>query len=213
MASSQDLQIITVYAAGQTKGARSRIRVLAVLSLVVATVWLVQAGYPRRVLGYNTADRWLKSKLIAAGLSQSTDMMGDAEPDLRALLRVLQANPPSSDTMTDSAEQQAATQAFAQRMRVLLGSFYGWKAIAILAGSWLALAGLAGLTGRRVALTLHRQAAVLMIVSTIATVVGMYVAVRWGGMPPISDPLVYIKVAGVQSVYAWILLIVAPFVR
>ncbi len=213
MESSQDLQIITIYTAGKSKSARNRIRILAILSLVVATVWLVAAAYPKRVYGYNTVDRWVKGKLMLAALSQSTGTMGEAEPDLRTLLKPPPTTPEATDPEAAPADREAAARKYTQHMRVLVGGFYVWKAIAILAGGWLALAGIVGLTGRRVGVVLHRQAAVLIMLSTLATVVGILVAIKWGGMPPVDDVLIYVKIAAVQSAYAWILLIVTPFLR
>jgi hypothetical protein len=213
MASTQDLQIITIYTAGKSKGSRNRVRILASLSLAVAAVWLIQVSYPKRVLGYNTVDRWVKGKLMLAALSQSTGAMGEAEPDLRALLKPPPTTPEATDAEATPADQEAAARQYTQHMRVLVGGFYIWKAIAILAGGWLALAGLVGLTGHRVGVILQRQAAVLILLSTLATVVGILVAIKWGGMPRVNDVLIYVKIAAVQSAYAWILLIVTPFLR
>lgn len=55
--------------------------------------------------------------------------------------------------------------------------------------------------------TLLRQSAGLMILSSAASVGAIEIAIRWGGMPPDADWALYAKVGGIQSSYAWLLLI------
>jgi hypothetical protein len=62
------------------------------------------------------------------------------------------------------------------------------------------------------ALRMQKQAAVLILLSTLASLAGIYVAIHLGNMPAISTQL-YAKVAAVQSAYAWFLLIAVRLVR
>lgn len=185
---------------------------MAWLSMLVAAIWLVETAYPRKVLGqWNTADRWIKGKLMLAAMSQSTDALSAQEQNPWVALGL--APPPKAATLSTAEQRAAAQQQYRRHMAVLFAGFYIWKGIAILAGAWLGLAALIGLTGRRLSVRLHRQAASLMILSTLATVAGIFVAIRWGGMPPVADAVLYAKIAAVQSSYAWFLLIAIRFVR
>ena len=211
MPSEQQVRIITIYTAGQSKTARRGIRLLACLSLLVAAVWLVEAAYPKKILGrWNTVDRWIKGRLMLAALGQSTDALGATQQDPWVALGL--APPQDAAPRSRPQDGEAVQKAYTQHMGVLVADFYLWKGIAITAGAWLALAALFGLAGRRPAARMHRQAARLMILSTLATVVGIYVAFRWGGMPPLAATL-YAKIAAVQSAYAWFLLIAIRFIR
>ncbi len=212
MTATKQVQIITVYTAGQSAGSRRRLRVLAVLSLLVASVWLVEAIYPKKVFDrWNTVERWAKGKLMLAALSESTNTMAGAQQDPWVALGL---RPPKSAGSRPTTEQQAAiVKQTNTRIGVLTVDFYIWKAISGLAGGWLALAALFGIAGRHVSLRMHRQAAVLMILATAATIGAIEVANRWGGMPAGADFKLYAKIAAVQSAYAWFVLIALPFAR
>lgn len=207
------IQIVTIYSAGGSPERRRARRVLAMISLVVAVVWLVQCLYPWRVMGHNTLERWLKGRLLMSSASQSIDTMGGQE-DPWVALGLAPAKKAPGVSVEQQREQRAAEEKALQgRMAVLWADFYIWKAITGLAGLWLAMAGLVGLTGRAASVKLHRQAAWWMILSAVVSVLGIEIAIRYGGMPANADSPFYLKIAGVQSSYAWVLLVATRWMR
>jgi len=211
MTSDKQVQIITVYNAGQSAGSRLMLRLLAVLSLLVASVWLVEALYPHKLFNHNTVERWVKGKLLVAGAVGFTNTMEGAQQDPWVALGLQR---PDLAGARPTAEQQAKlVQQNNAEIAVLTIDFYVWKIISAVAGGWLALAALLGIAGRRVSLRMHRQAAVLMILATLATIAAIEVAIRWGGMPAGGNLKLYAKIGAVQSAYAWFVLIATLFVR
>jgi len=217
MTRRQDLQIITIYAQGQSKGARSRFRALSLLSLLVAAVWLFQFC-PRkipatdvRLHSITTADHWIVGKFLLSSFVQSSDMMAGAQQNPWVALGL--APPPPESAKPDPATQQEIARKYTRHMSVLWATYYIWKVIAVVAGGWLLLAAVVGLAGWRQSRRLHKQSACLMLVSTVVTVAGIFVAIRWGGMPEINDPTLYAKIAAVQSAYAWVLLVATRVMR
>lgn len=207
------IQIVTIYSAGGSPERRRARRVLAMISMVVAIVWLMECLYPWRVMGHNTLERWLKGRLLMSSASQSIDTMGSQDNPWVAL-----GLSPAPKTPGVSLEEQRARrlideQALQRRVSILWADFYIWKALTGLAGLWLAMAGLVGLTGRAASVKLHRQAAWLVILSAVVTVVGIELAIRYGGMPANASVPFYLKIAGVQSSYAWVLLVATRWMR
>jgi len=212
MNTAKPIQVITIYSASRTPAARGRVRLISLLSLLIAAVWLVEVAYPKKILDrWNTVDRWAKGKLMLAAFSQSTDMMAAQGDNPWVALGL--APPPKPDQAAAIESQAAMARKYTQHVAVLTGTFYAWKGLACLAGGWLALAGLIGLTGRRPALRLLGQAGWLMLLSTLATVSAIFVAVRWAGMPPLADKMLYANIAGVQGAYAVFLIIATRLMR
>jgi hypothetical protein len=201
MTTVQKIQIVTVYNAAQSKSAQSRIRTLSVVSLIVAGVWFWATLMP-----INT---FLTRSLLLKAIAGATDTMGQPEPDVWVSLGL---KPPPIDPSPPETNAEAATRV-ERELSILTIEFYAWKALAILAGGWLALAALVGLLGARMSRRMHRQAAWLMFLSTIASVSGIWIAIQWGGMPAHADLPFYAKMAGIQSSYAWFLLIATRFLR
>lgn len=216
MTSAQRIEIVTIYNVARTKGGRTRVRALAALSLLVAAFWLYHTQGQLRLswldglAGGTTVHNWLGIRVGAAMISAgSVGMEGAASP-----WEALGLAPPASADRKPPDDDLKAKVEQGQRQVVLLGiERQVWEWIVQIAGAWLAVAGLVGLTGWRVGLTMLRQAAYLMILSTIASVAGIYIAIRWGGMPPDADLPFYAKIAGVQSGYAWFLLIATRLFR
>lgn len=192
MAQAYQVDIVTIYNASQTSGARNRLRLLGVLSLAVAGVWLWTS--------HQRVNPWLKQKLILAGFNEIGALLFAAPPDQQM-----------TKEEVDALRKDAS--AGERRTALLAGVHYVWLGAAYLAGGWLALAGLAALAGRRVSRRLHGQAAVLMILSTLISIGGIWVAIRWGGMPPEADARFYAEIGAVQSSYAWFLLIATRLLR
>ncbi len=197
MTQAQQIEIVTIYNAAQTTGARTRLRALALISLAVAGVWL-------SVLHFEV-DPWIGKVFVAAIFGDAVSALPDAPDQTKKL------------TPQQRLQRQADAKANAERtMRrgvIRTVEMYVWLGIAYLAGGWLALAGLVGVLGRRVSLRMQRQAALLMILSTIASIAGIWVAIKWGGMPPHADLELYAKIGAVQSSYAWFLLVATRLVR
>ncbi len=212
MNTAKPIQVITIYSASRTPAARGRVRLISLLSLLIAAVWLVEVAYPKKILDrWNTVDRWAKGKLMLAAFSQSTDMMATQGDNPWVALGL--APPPKPDQAAAIESQAAMAKQYTKHVAILTGTFYAWKGLACLAGGWLALAGLIGLTGRRPALRLLGQAGWLMLLSTLATVAAIFVAVRWAGMPPLADKMLYAKIAGVQGAYPVFLIIATRIMR
>ncbi len=192
MTQAYQVKIITVYSATQTTGARFRLRLLALLSLLVAVAWLGTV--------HLRVEPWLKQKLILAGLNEVGALLLSAPADQQM----------TPEQRTELRAQAAASE---RRAAILAGSLYAWLGFAYLAGGWLALASLLGLLGRRVSVRMLRQAAVLIIFSTLLSIAGIWSAIKWGGMPPQADAQYYAKLGAIQSSYAWFLLLATRFVR
>lgn len=77
--------------------------------------------------------------------------------------------------------------------------------------AWLAVAGLIGVAFWG-GLQMQRQSAVLMLLSTVASAVGIWCATEYGGMPTVPVAF-YGKIVAVQSSYAWVLLLAVRILR
>ena len=202
MTATQQIQIITVYSAAKHGGRRRGLRVLAAISLLAAGAWFW-------VLQYKM-DRWLKLRLQYAALAEMSRGVDEPDPNVWAQLGLA---PPTKKSIISKQELRARAAQGARHIAVLTADMYAWKGIALLAGGWLALASLLGCFGRRVARRMLRQSAWLIILSTVATIAGIEIAIRWGGMPDEANLNFYAKIAAVQSSYAWFLLVATRFVR
>ena len=201
MTTAQKIQIVTVYNAATSPRTKNRIRRLSLVSLIVAVVWIWAVWFP--------VDRKLKRTWLLAGIAGATDTMGQPQPDIWVALGL--QPPPRAPNQTRQNEAET-TSRIERQMAILTIELYTWKGVALLAGGWLTLAALVGLLGARTSLRMHRQAALLMILSTIASVSGIWIAIHWGGLPDVNAPL-YGKIAAVQSAYAWFLLIATRLLR
>lgn len=202
MSRAQPIEIITIYNVAQSQGGQNRIRLLAVLSLAVAAVWLWATLGP--------IDTQLRRWLLLAGISEATSTMPAANTNPWELLGLV---PPTDANPMSREEINAAIERSNRHLTVLAIEMYTWQAIAIAAGAWLALASLLGVAGRRVSLRMQRQAAVLMILSTVASLAGIWIAVQYGGMPSDGPPIGMPTIAAVQSSYAWFLIIATRLAR
>jgi len=216
MTSAQRIEIVTIYNVARTTGGRTRVRALSALSLLVAALWLYQTQGDLRLAwldglaGGTTIHNWLGVRVGAAMISAGSIGMEATTNPWEAIGLV----PPANADKQPRDEEWKAKVEQGQKQAVLLGiEREVWIWVVRIAGAWLAVAGLVGLTGWRVGLTMLRQASYLMILSTIASVAGIYIAIHWGGMPPDADLVFYAKIAGVQSAYAWFLLIATRLFR
>lgn len=201
MTTAQKIQIVTVYNAATSPRTKTRLRWLSLVSLIVAFVWIWAVWFP--------VDRKLKRTWLLAGIAGASDTMGQPQPDIWVALGL---KPPPIDPNQTPQDEAAITSRIERQMGILTVELYTWKGVALLAGGWLTLAALVGLLGARTSLRMHRQAALLIILSTVASVAGIWIAIHWGGLPDVGAPL-YVKIAAVQSAYAWFLLIATRFMR
>ncbi len=278
MSTSQSIEIVTIYSASQSKGGKSRLRILSLLSLLFAVVWLdtidgyvtEAVGVPISILHWLDAfeqkdmDTWLGVTLGAALIDRAAGSMDDRPADLMSMLGMKSDPRLRRLTPEQKAERLAKANEMAQQSVILFATRDAWEWIARAAGGWLAFASLFGILGWRAPLhrwrqgyllmgfsacaaaggawamvrwggaeqemveqialgwlgmagvlgllfwnpvTLLRQSAGLMIFSAITSVVAIESAIRWGGMPPDADWRLYAEIAGIQSAYAWILLL------
>ncbi len=77
-----------------------------------------------------------------------------------------------------------------------------WVLVMILAGVFLLCAALSGLSGSHRARAWHRQVVYWTFLAAACTAGGIWALEKWGGFPPIPDPWILAKIAGVQSSYA-----------
>ncbi len=197
MTYSQQIEIVTIYSASQTTGARTKRRLLGLLSLAVAAAWLWGA--------HEKADPWIENKAMLAGIGELGGLLFKKPIDNKTLT--------NQQRVDQAVEFKANTVESEHRAAVIAVTPYVWDVFAYLAGGWLALAGFFGLLGARVSRRMQRQAAYLMILSAIVSVGSIWGAIRWGGLPPSADLPFYAKVGGIQSSYAWFLLLVTRSLR
>ena len=196
MSQTPQIEIVTIYNTASTSGARSRIRTLAIISVLAAGIWLWGVHYK--------ADPWIGKVLIASYIGNAMSSL-PSSPDQERKLTPEQLKEQRLQAKADGAK-------LIRQGAIRTAEMYIWLGIAYVAGGWLALAGLVGVLGGRVSLRMQRQAALLMILSTIASIAGIWVAIKWGGMPPLHLEF-YAKIGAVQSSYAWFLLIGTRLVR
>jgi len=256
MSETRELQIHTVFSAEQEQtlpAASPRLRVLAVLTLVVGLCWLYVTWRP--------VWKWIEHELMVGELMLTTMgsqprgvLPGATKPESHAR--------PKAES---NAQKRKATQNAQQRLG---GISAGWLGLTTLMGLWLTMAGTAGLAGGRrarrlgwllapivlalgvwmiyhvqveyawlesilprwvrpalvvlgVALAvavgcilerrrvgLLRLSGMLVVLSACATLVALWAALRWGGLPSEGlDRTLYVKAFALQSAYGWVLLL------
>ena len=104
--------------------------------------------------------------------------------------------------LSSKDRERAFAIEFNRYMNVQTATMITWIVVMILAGVFLLCAGLSGLSGSHRVRAWHRKAVYWTFLATACTIGGMWVLVQWGGFPPIPDPWILAKIAGVQSSYA-----------
>jgi len=94
---------------------------------------------------------------------------------------------------------------------VVEGTAHIWLVLMCAAGTVTFLGGVVGLLARPSGRRWLLAAGISILASTLLTLAGMWVLIRWGGFPPTVKPLGYLVIALVQSFYGWVLL--AAFLR
>ncbi len=197
MTHSPTIEIITIYSASHTSGARTRRRLLGLLSLAVAGAWVWGA--------HEKVDPWIEKKAMIGGIGEVASMLFTKPVKNTAL---------TPEQRTAQKEEFLAEAADSQRRATVIGvTPYVWDGFAYVAGGWLGLAGLVGIIGLQSTRRMLRQAAFLMILSTVMSIAGIWSVIKWGGMPPSADLEFYAKVGGIQSSYAWFLLLATRTLR
>ncbi len=103
----------------------------------------------------------------------------------------------------DMRERRAAFQQQLEQLLTVQGAItIGWMVVMILTGAFMLCAGLGGLLGSHRSRKWHRLVVYWTFFATACTLGGMLALVQWGGFPPIPDPWILAKIAGVQSFYA-----------
>ncbi len=123
---------------------------------------------------------------------------------LRLVEQERQRNPNIGSTaQSSSRERQQEFKAYMERILTAQGAIaVSWVVAMILAGVFLLCAALSGLSGSHRARTWHRQVVYWTFLAAACTAGGIWALERWGGFPPIPDPWILAKIAGVQSSYA-----------
>lgn len=115
-------------------------------------------------------------------------------------------DPPSnigSTARVSSSERQQEFQSYMERILWAQGVIaVSWAVAMILAGVFLLCAGLSGLSGSHRARAWHRQVVYWTFLAAACTAGSIWALEKWGGFPPIPDPWILAKIAGVQSSYA-----------
>lgn len=193
MSHAYPIEIITIYNAALTSSAKARYRVLGLVSLIVAGLWLWAAGMQ--------IHPWLSEKIALAALNEVM-AAGSLGPS--------SGQPPTASEIEALDVQLAQSK---QRGAVLAGTTAAWYVCTFGAGAWLALAAMTGIAGWRGSLRMQRQAAWLILLATLSTAGGIWAAIRWGGMPPHADARLYATIIAIQSAYAWVLFVATRLVR
>jgi len=194
ISTSQRLEITTLYASTAEEAKGLGVPVLGVVSLAVACAGLWATWGP--------IEDFLTKRVLYGGLNEFISFQ-----------MVFGAAPPEIEQHIDEAQMQAALAKAQTTSAVLAGLRYGWLGLASLTGGTLALAGLLGIARFGAAIKLHTMAAILIIVSAVGSVVGIWAAVKWGGLPQVPSWTIYPKVFGAQSAYGWALLILTRVLR
>jgi len=224
MSGVAEIQIVTVYDRSGRRGrvgGRAGLRWLSLVSLVVAGFWVFQLtprsdtlfGHKIKIHSFHNVDWWIKNRVLASSIGQVSEMSKAQDNPLAVLGLAPGAKQTAKESKQDRERKARLMDEYASHMKVLGATRMVWVCIAWLAGLWLLVAAVLGLLGRRVSRKLHVQAAVAMLLSTCATVAGIYVAIHWGGMPGLPDEMFYAKIAFVQSAFAWVILLATRFIR
>ncbi|MCH8970014.1 MAG: hypothetical protein IIA66_12975 [Planctomycetes bacterium] len=134
--------------------------------------------------------------------------MDDVDDPLAEAQRLLeqerQRNPKIGRTVrTSLRERQQEFQASILRTQYAQGVIaVSWLVVMILAGVFLLCAALSGLSGSHRARAWHRQVVYWTFLAAACTAGSIWALEQWGGFPPIPDPWILAKIAGVQSSYA-----------
>ncbi len=108
-----------------------------------------------------------------------------------------------SATQASWRERQQEFQAYMERILTAQGVIaVSWVVVMILAGVFLLCASLSALSGSHRARAWHRQVVYWTFLAAACTAGGIWALEKWGGFPPIPDPWILAKIAGVQSSYA-----------
>ncbi len=100
-------------------------------------------------------------------------------------------------------EREQEVLAYMERILAAQGVIaVSWVVVMILAGVFLLCAALSGLSGSHRARTWHRQVVYWTFLAAACTAGGIWALEKWGGFPPIPDPLILAKIGAVQSSYA-----------
>jgi hypothetical protein len=109
---------------------------------------------------------------------------------------------PEPPVLSSRERERAFAEEFNRYITVQGATMVTWSVVMILAGVFLLCAALSGLSGSHRARRWHRQVVYWTFIAAACTVGGMWTLVQWGGFPPIPDPWILAKIAGVQSSYA-----------
>ncbi len=185
MTQARRIEIITIYSASQTKSARNWLRIIAFASLLFAGGWSYWV--------HDTARPWLTDKLMVKGIDEFAAMM--------ALMPSNQKASAEQATVLNDLRAQGK-----MRANLLPGMLLGWLGIAYAAGAWNGLGSLFGIIGFRFARAMLRQSALLILLSTVASMGGIGAAVKWGGMPDVPIQF-YARIGVFQASFGLFLLV------
>lgn len=228
---AQPFEIVTIYSSARAKSTGTRIRLLGILSLIIAASWIdtldgtiddttgvnISITKMLKVEDFKTSNDkwqgvadWLGVLIGLGSLSAATDTVGGND-DIAPLFGGPQPRKKSPEEIEKIKVEHTAAM---KKIATLNIGRVVWIWTNRLTGYWLALTGLLTLlTASRGTLKLHTLAGLAIIFSSLLTVVGIWVAIRYGGMPAHATLPLYLKIGGIQSAYGWICIIAAKLLR
>ena len=132
------------------------------------------------------------------------DIDGPLAKAQRSLEQERLRNPRIADAAQKSPrERQREFQVYLERILTAQGVIaVSWVVVMVLAGVFLLCASVSAMSGSHRARAWHRQVVYWTFLASACTAGGIWGLEQWGGFPPIPDPWILAKIAGVQSSYA-----------
>ncbi len=229
---AQGIEIVTVYSSPRARSTGSRIRLLGVISVIIAASWIdTLDGTIADTSGVNisitkligitefqsgsgewqdVAD-WLGVRIGMGSLSAATGTVGDNDAVAGLFGGAPKRKKPTAKEIEEIKKQHALVK---QKIATLNVGREVWVWSNRLTGYWLGLTGLLTLLfGSRGTLRMHSIAGGLIILASILTVAGIWAAINFGGMPADASLPLYVKIGVTQSLYGWICLVAAKSLR
>ncbi len=225
------IEIVTIYSSPRARSTGTRIRLLGVISLIIAASWIdTLDGSVNDYLGINISitklldieefkasdsewqdvHDWLGVR-IGIGLMGAGSAAVGQNNDVAPLFGGPRPKPLTPEQITKLKARHAEMQ---KKIATLGIGKEVWTWANRLTGYLLALTGLLTLlTAARGTLKLHTLAGVLIILASLLTVAGIWAAINYGGMPADASLPFYVKIGCIQSAYGWVCLIAAKSLR